>query len=119
MRTTQEIMEGISIYYFKQEEGYNMYFVQDNYSHSLRLVLDTLKYAKQIGCTVPKFNNVKVEVLKGEKYNRIMSIEFSSTTLPKNRKMWELTQDSGLWRWLVYQDKQCFLKHTVILEDFM
>lgn len=102
MRTTQEIMEGISIYYFKQSEGYSMHFVQDNYSHSLQLVLDVLEYAKQIGCTVPEFNAVRIEVLRGERYNRTMSVEFHSDTLPQNRKIWELTPDSGLWKWLTY-----------------
>lgn len=105
-RTIEEIMKGLHIYFALHSN--KVYMVQDNYSHSLKLINATLEYAKQIGLTVPDDDEITIEILGGPRYKRVMSIEFTSKTkpnLPKNQEnggYWELTRNSGLWDWLVY-----------------
>lgn len=100
MRTTKDIMKNLKVYFTKEGK---IYAVQDNYSHSLKLIEDTLEYLKTINITIPDKNCIEIQILRGERYNRIMSIEFTSSTLPEeNNQCWLLTKDSGVWKWLVY-----------------
>lgn len=84
---------------FYNEQG-NVYLVENNYDKSLPKIDRVLAYAETIGLTIPDRKDIRVEVLRGERYKRMLSIEFNSKTKPTTGHF--LTQDSGLWRWLVY-----------------
>lgn len=104
MRTDKEVLEGMTVYFAKKEaeNNYRIYMIQDNYSHSLETINQSLTYAKEIlGLTVPAECDINIEVLRGERYNRIMSIEFDSKTAPL-KLGFELKKNSGLWEWLKY-----------------
>ena len=87
----------INIYY---NENNFVYLVPNNYNHSLKYINEVLEYAKTIGCTLPDTKEIRIETLRGEKYNRHLSIEFQSSTKPT--KGFELTPSSGIYSWLVY-----------------
>ena len=78
--------------------------MQDNYSHSLRRIKETLEYLKTLGITIPDDEDISIQILKGQRYNGVMSIEFTSTTLPieDEKQIWKLEDGSGLWEWLKY-----------------
>ena len=100
MRTTEEVNKGLHIYF--TERG-RIYAVQDNYSHTLKRIKETLEYLKIKGITIPDDGEIAIETLGGEMYNGVMSIEFSSVTLPveDKKQIYKLTDGSGLWKWLV------------------
>ena len=102
MRKFEDIMIGLHIYYLKKEDDkYSIYLVQDNYNKSLKLIKDTLSYCNNFNITIPKNEeDIQIQVLRGERYNRTMSIEFISTTKPN--RGFELTPESALFNWLVY-----------------
>jgi len=101
MRTTEEIMNGLHVFYNPETES--VFLVQDNYSHSVRLIQDTIRYASSIGLIVPGLDEIQVNILAGVRFKGCMSIEFKSATPPeKQRKHSILTKDSGLWEWLKY-----------------
>lgn len=91
-------MKDLNVYYTKAGK---VFLVQNHYDKSLRVIKDTLKYAKKIGLTVPKSeDDITIQVLAGPKYKGVMSIEFNSKTNPTTGTF--LTEDSGLWDWLKY-----------------
>ena len=77
--------------------NYRVYLVPNHYGKSLAYVKGAIAYAKEIGCTFEE-DDVQILQLGGPRYNRMTSVEFTSTTKP-NEGM-ELTPDSGLWEWL-------------------
>ncbi len=103
MRTKKEILQGMTVFYSKKENGtFRIYMIQDNYSHSLETIMDSLAYAStELGLSAPKLQDVNIEILKGDRYNRMMSIEFDSAT-PPTKQGFELTENSGLWSSLKY-----------------
>lgn len=101
MRKFEEIMNGLNIYYSINEDGCRVYLVQDNYSHQFSMIKKTLEYCHNFGITIPQNeDDINIEILGGERYKRVMSIEFNSSTIPN--KGTELTKDSGFWDWLKY-----------------
>jgi hypothetical protein len=97
MRTDKKIMEGLAVYYTPEN---HIYLVQDNYGKTLSLIRRTLKYAKDELKLEFDEEDVEVQVLSGERYKHVMSLEFYSKTKPSRGT--ELTKDSGLWAWLKY-----------------
>lgn len=95
MRTSAQITTDV----FYTENG-NVYLVENNYDRTLPKIDRVLAYAKTIGLTIPDRKEIRVEVLRGARYKRMLSIEFNSKTKPTTGHL--LTQDSGLWEWLVY-----------------
>jgi len=87
----------MNIYYYLITDGYRVYVVPNHYSHSVQYILNTIEFAKTI-CTVPVLEETNVEVLGKPKYDKMMSVKFTSKTKPIQGI--ELTKDSGLWEWL-------------------
>lgn len=98
MRTIEEINAGITIYYTPENR---IYLIQDNYSHSFKRIKETLKYAKELGLTLPKDDEISINVLSGERYKRMMSIEFNSkSSLTNSDRGYLLKPGSGIYDWL-------------------
>lgn len=74
------------IYHTKTTDGTRVYIVPDHYNHSLEYIKETLEEAKSWGLTIPKDENIRFEVLKGDRHSRKLSIEFTSKT-PLNEKV--------------------------------
>lgn len=79
--------------------GYMVYIIPNHYNHSVQYILNTIEFAKTIS-TIPDIDNIKVEVLAGVRYSKMLSIEYTNITKPTQGM--ELTKDSGIWEWLVY-----------------
>ena len=84
---------------FYNDTGH-VYLVENNYDKTLPKIDRVLEFAKTIGLTIPDRKDIRVEVLRGERYKRMLSIEFKSKTKPTEGHL--LTPESGLWNWLVY-----------------
>lgn len=93
-------MKDLNVYYTKNGDGCNVYLVQNHYDKSIKVIKDTLKYAKSIGLTVPHEASIQIQVLAGPKYKGVMSVEFNSKTKPTKGTL--LERNSGLWDWLKY-----------------
>jgi hypothetical protein len=97
MRTDKEIMEGLSIFYTDKNK---VFLVQDNYCKSFSLIRKTIEYAQNELGLVFNGDDAEVQVLRGERFKHVMSIEFTSQNTPSKGTL--LTKDSGLWEWLKY-----------------
>lgn len=71
---------GKTIYHNKVEGGTNVCIVPDHYDHSLKYIRETVREAKKWGLTVPKGDEITVEVMKSELHSNMLSIEFVSKT---------------------------------------
>lgn len=93
-------MNEYNVYYSDNLNGsFKVYIIPNHYGHSLGYIKKVLAYAKTI-TAVPIDNLVTVEVLSGEKYKNMLSLEFDSTTKPKTGML--LAKDSPIWSWLKY-----------------
>ena len=81
-------------------ESNQIFLISNNYNHSLDYIDRVLKYAKKIGLTLPDRLDIRVEVLAGDRYRKMLSIEFESKTKPIEGTL--LTKDSGFWDCLKY-----------------
>ena len=77
-----------NIYYTK--EG-NIYLVPNHYSNTLEYIDKALEYAKEIGLTVPERSEIRIEILRSNRHNKMLSIEFKSKTLPNEDIGFELS----------------------------
>lgn len=106
-RTTNDIMQGLHVYYHPQKDGrYKIFLVQDNYSHTVSILKRTLEFAKDsLKLTIPDEEDISIEVLGGPRHKGVVCIEFFSDTKPLDlgyhNTPCELTNDSGLWQWLL------------------
>ena len=57
-------------------------FLVTGYNHSVAAILGAIEYAQTTGLTVPDIDDIKVEVLAGPCYQRMLSVEFQSATPP-------------------------------------
>lgn len=85
------------VYYNKNG---HVYLVENTYDKSLTKIDRVLEYAKTIGLTIPEREDIKVEVLAGERYKRMLSVEFKSKTKPTKGEF--MDDNSPFWRWLQY-----------------
>lgn len=72
----------MTIYYSKKTR--RVYIVPPHYSHSLDTIDKLMSFAKEVGLTLPtERTEIKVEVLRGRRHNRQISLEFETVTPPQ------------------------------------
>ena len=76
------IMEKFRIYHWKTENITRVSIVPNHYCKNLAYIKETLEKAKSWGLTVPKDEEIEVQVLAGDTHRRMLSIEFNSVTEP-------------------------------------
>jgi len=71
----------LHIYYSKKTK--HSYVIPNHYSHSLSTIDSLLENMDQTGLTLPTDRTkIKIEVLRGSRHKRQISIEFESDTAP-------------------------------------